>query len=240
MCGSPMGRPLEYRHHRYASSAVTRITARSSRRRLVRSRCRKTSARPLRSVVDPSRRAEAAALWCFSLTLPPGGSVVRSVTSHGIPTGITRESVLRPHPGDMSLRSKVSVVPGIVPGVARTKRPPISAEDRRVVGALLRDLRKGAGYRSVEAAAALTGAPASRQTIYAYERGGLTPSLAQFLDLVEFYVLRAPRADGAKPERDLRAQGIAAVTRVLDLPLYHVAAARELVSRMQPDGRRGR
>ena len=109
-----------------------------------------------------------------------------------------------------------------------------------MVGSLLRDLRKGAGYRSVEAAAAVTGAPASRQTIYAYERGGLTPSLAQFLDLVEFYVLRAPHADGAKPENDLRAQGIAAVTRAVDLPLYHVAAARELVSRMQPDGRRGR
>jgi DNA-binding XRE family transcriptional regulator len=127
-----------------------------------------------------------------------------------------------------------------VPRVARTKRPPISAEDRRVVGALLRDLRKGAGYRSVEAAAALAGAPASRQTIYAYERGGLTPSLAQFLDLVEFYVLRAPHNDGAKAENDLRAQGIAAVTRVLDLPLYHVAAARELVSRMQPGVRRAR
>lgn len=109
-----------------------------------------------------------------------------------------------------------------------------------MVGGLLRDLRRGAGYRSVETAAAVTGAPASRQTIYAYERGGLTPSLAQFLDLVEFYVLRAPREEGAKAENDLRAQGIAAVSRVLDLPLYHVAAARELVSRMQPDGRRAR
>ena len=68
--------------------------------------------------------------------------------------------------------------------VARTKQPPISAEDRRVVGGLLRDLRKAAGYRSVDAAAAVSGAPSSRQTIYAYERGGLTPSLAQFLDLV--------------------------------------------------------
>ena len=79
--------------------------------------------------------------------------------------------------------------------MARTKQPPISAEDRRVVGALLRDLRKAAGYRSVDAAA--TEAPSSRQTIYAYERGGLTPSLVQFLDLVEFYVLRAPHRDGA-------------------------------------------
>jgi DNA-binding XRE family transcriptional regulator len=118
--------------------------------------------------------------------------------------------------------------------VARTKQPPISAEDRRVVGALLRDLRRSAGYRSVEAAATVAGVPSSRQTIYAYERGGLTPSLVQFLDLVEFYVLRAPSRDGAKPEEDLRAQGIAAVARALSLPLYHVAAAQDLMARMQP------
>jgi transcriptional regulator with XRE-family HTH domain len=124
--------------------------------------------------------------------------------------------------------------------VARTKQPPISAEDRRVVGALLRDLRKAAGYRAVEAAAAVTGAPSSRQTIYAYERGGLTPSFVQFLDLVEFYVLRAPHRDGAKPEDDLRAQGVAAVARALALPLYHVAAAQDLIARMQPGARRKR
>jgi len=69
--------------------------------------------------------------------------------------------------------------------VARTKQPPISTEDRSIVGALLRDLRKAAGYRSVDAAAAEDAAPSSRQTIYAYERGGLTPSLTQFLDLAE-------------------------------------------------------
>jgi hypothetical protein len=124
--------------------------------------------------------------------------------------------------------------------VARTKQPPISAEDRRVVGTLLRDLRRAAGYRSVEAAAAIPGAPSSRQTIYAYERGGLTPSLAQFLHLVEFYVLEAPHADGSKPEDDLRAQGVAAVTRALTLPVYHVAAAQDLVARMQPGVRKKR
>jgi DNA-binding XRE family transcriptional regulator len=124
--------------------------------------------------------------------------------------------------------------------VARTKQPPISAEDRRVVGGLLRELRKAAGYRSVEAAAAVDGAPSSRQTIYAYERGGLTPSLAQFLDLVEFYVLRAPHLDGAKAEEDLRAQGVAAVTRALTLALYHVGAAQALIARMQPGVRRRR
>jgi transcriptional regulator with XRE-family HTH domain len=127
-----------------------------------------------------------------------------------------------------------------VRAVARTKQPPISAEDRRVIGGLLRDLRRAAGYRSVESAAAVAGAPSSRQTIYAYERGGLTPSLAQFLDLVGFYVLEAPRRDGGKPEEDLRAQGVAAVTRALALPLYHVAAAQDLIARMQPGARRRR
>ena len=125
--------------------------------------------------------------------------------------------------------------------VARTKQPPKSAEDRRVVGGLLRELRKAAGYRSVDAAAAVASAPSSRQTIYAYERGGLTPSLVQFLDLVEFYVLRAPHLEeAAKPEDDLRAQGVAAVTRVLTLPLYHVAAAQDLVAAMQPGVRKKR
>jgi DNA-binding XRE family transcriptional regulator len=124
--------------------------------------------------------------------------------------------------------------------VARTKRPPISAEDRRVVGGLLRDLRRSAGYRSVEAAAVVPGAPSSRQTIYAYERGGLTPSLAQFLDLVEFYVLKAPHVDGGKPEEDVRAQGVAAVARALTLPAYHVAQAQALIARMQPGSRRKR
>jgi hypothetical protein len=119
--------------------------------------------------------------------------------------------------------------------MARTKKPPISEEDRVVVGALLRDLRRGAGFRSVDAAAAVEGCPASRQTIYTYERGGLTPSLAQFLELVAFYVLDAPHGADAKPDADLRARGVAAVTRALELPAYHVAAARALIARMQPD-----
>ena len=124
--------------------------------------------------------------------------------------------------------------------MARTKQPPISQEDRRTLGGLLRELRRAAGYRSVEAAASITGAPSSRQTIYAYERGGLVPSLAQFLDLVEFYVLKAPHRDGSTPEDDLRAQGVAAVTRALTLPAYHVTAAQDLVARMQPGTRRRR
>ena len=118
--------------------------------------------------------------------------------------------------------------------MARKKTPPISAEDREVVGRLLRDLRRAAGYRSVEGASAVPRCPASRQTIYAYERGGLTPNLQQFLDLAEFFVLRAPHPDGAKPEDDLRAQAVAAVTRALSLRVYHIAEAWELVGRLQP------
>ncbi|MBI3647470.1 MAG: helix-turn-helix domain-containing protein [Actinobacteria bacterium] len=124
--------------------------------------------------------------------------------------------------------------------MARKKTPPISAHDREVVGRLLRDLRRAAGYRSVEAASAVPGCPSSRQTIYAYERGGLTPSLQQFLELVDFFVLQAPSGAGAKPEEDLRAQGVAAVTRAISLPVYHFTDAMDLVARMQPAPTRGR
>ena len=120
--------------------------------------------------------------------------------------------------------------------MARTRKPPIDADDRLVIGGLLRDLRRAAGYRSVELAAGTKGCPASRQTIYQYERGAMTPSLAQFLDLVRFFVLAAPRGDDAKPDADLRAQGVAAVARALELPAYHVVAARELMASMQPNG----
>jgi len=121
--------------------------------------------------------------------------------------------------------------------VARTKGSPISVRDRAIIGGLLRDIRRAAGYRSVESAAATKGCPASRQTIYAYERGGLVPSLPQFLELVEFFVLKAPMPDapGAKAGVDLRAHGVAAVTWALTLPAYHVTHAADLVARMQPD-----
>jgi transcriptional regulator with XRE-family HTH domain len=118
--------------------------------------------------------------------------------------------------------------------MARTKKPPIAPRDREVIGALLRDLRRAAGYRSVDAAAETKGCPASRQTIYQYERGAMSPSLPQFLELVSFFVLEAPRGADAKPDVDLRAHGVAAVTRALDLPAYHVAAARDLIAKMQP------
>ena len=109
------------------------------------------------------------------------------------------------------------------------------------MGAMLRDLRRGSGYRSVEAAADTRGCPASRQTIYQYERGALTPSLAQFLELVEFYVLLARgHAEDAKSDDDLRAAGVAAVARAVELPAYHLATARDLIARMQPAVRGGR
>ena len=75
--------------------------------------------------------------------------------------------------------------------MARTKKPPIAQRVRAVIGALLRDLRRAAGYRSVEGAAETKGCPASRQTIYQYERGAMSPSLPQFLELVSFFVLAA-------------------------------------------------
>jgi DNA-binding XRE family transcriptional regulator len=116
--------------------------------------------------------------------------------------------------------------------VARKKQPPISASDRRIVGGILRELRRAAGYRSVESAATLASCPVSRQTIYAYERGGLTPSLPQLLELVEFYALDAPTRDA---RAELRVLGVAAITRALTLPAYHVAEAWELISRLQPE-----
>jgi hypothetical protein len=118
--------------------------------------------------------------------------------------------------------------------VARKKLPPVAREDARTIGALLRGLRRSAGYRAVQDAASASGFPASRQTIYAYERGGLTPSLQQFLDLVEFYATHPVPTDGAKDEEDLRAQSVAAVARALALPAYHVKRAQELIERLQP------
>jgi transcriptional regulator with XRE-family HTH domain len=121
--------------------------------------------------------------------------------------------------------------------MARKKHPAVSSEDRETVGSMLRDLRKAAGYRSAEAASA-DGCSASLQTLYAYERGALVPSLAQFLELVEFYVLSRSKVPRAKPETDLRAQGVAAVARALALPVYHVPDAWDLMARMHPDHRK--
>jgi hypothetical protein len=124
--------------------------------------------------------------------------------------------------------------------VARKKLPPVAREDAKTVGALLRNLRRAAGYRAVQDAASASGFPAARQTIYAYERGGLTPSLQQFLDLVEFYALHPTKSDGVKPEEDLRAQAVAAVARAITLPAYHVRRAQDLMERLQPSLAPGR
>jgi transcriptional regulator with XRE-family HTH domain len=118
--------------------------------------------------------------------------------------------------------------------MARKKLQPVTREDARAIGALLRSLRRAAGYRAVQDAAGASGFPAARQTIYAYERGGLTPSLQQFLELTEFYAVHPAKGDGAKPDDDLRAQAVAAVARALTLRAYHVRQAHELMDRLQP------
>lgn len=126
--------------------------------------------------------------------------------------------------------------------VARKKLPPIEPEQARTIGALLRGLRRAAGFRAVQDAVADPACPAARQTIYAYERGGLVPSLAQFLELVEFYALEATPGPGAKPPEDLRTQAVAAVVTALTMPCYHMTEAMRLIGRLQvpPPPRRQR
>ncbi|HEX9122964.1 MAG TPA: hypothetical protein VF984_06335 [Actinomycetota bacterium] len=118
--------------------------------------------------------------------------------------------------------------------MARKKQTPVAEEDARTVGALLRGLRRSAGFRAVQDAAEAPGCPAARQTIYAYERGALTPSLKQFLELVEFYALKGHSGRPAKAPDDLRTQAVAAVHRALQLPAYHVVTAMDLIERLQP------
>ncbi|HZD78526.1 MAG TPA: hypothetical protein VE646_00585 [Actinomycetota bacterium] len=118
--------------------------------------------------------------------------------------------------------------------MARKKQTPITEEDARTVGALLRGLRRSAGFRAVQDAAGAQGCPAARQTIYAYERGALTPSLKQFLELVEFYALGDHATEPAKPSEDLRVQAVAAIHRALRLPAYQVVTAIDLIARLQP------
>lgn len=120
--------------------------------------------------------------------------------------------------------------------MARKKLPEVSPDDKVVIGSLLRDLRKAAGYRSADAAAKAN-PEVSLQTLYAYERGGLMPSLAQFLDLVEFYVLAGPGASDGKSPDDLRAHGVAAIAQVLTVPAYNVKRAYELMALIQPERR---
>jgi hypothetical protein len=119
----------------------------------------------------------------------------------------------------------------------RKKLAPVDPEVARMIGGLLRGLRKAAGYRAVKDAAGSPACPAARQTIYAYERGGLVPSLRQFLDLVEFYALKSGQAPD--PER-LGYIGVAAVHAALASPAYHVREALDLAERLQPSPTPGR
>jgi uncharacterized protein Usg len=112
--------------------------------------------------------------------------------------------------------------------VPRKKQPPVDASAARAVGALLRSLRRSAGFKAVHLAAARPDCPAALQTIYAYERGGLVPSLPQFLELVEFYALKAP---GRSPE--IRYEATAAIVTALSLPIYHVTQANDLMARLR-------
>jgi hypothetical protein len=117
----------------------------------------------------------------------------------------------------------------------RKKQEPVDAEIARSIGGLLRGLRRTAGYRAVKDAAAMPGCPAAQQTIYAYERGGLVPSLKQFMELVEFYALKT---EGAPPE--VRYQGVAAMVNALATPAYHIPEAFDLINRLQPAPAAGR
>lgn len=117
----------------------------------------------------------------------------------------------------------------------RKKQDPIDTETAKRIGGLLRGLRRSAGYRAVKDAAAQSGCPAAQQTIYAYERGGLVPSLKQFMELVEFYALRTPDASA-----EVRYQGVAAMVSALSTPAYHLTEAVDLISRLQPPPVAGR
>ncbi|HEV8572102.1 MAG TPA: hypothetical protein VGR49_03490 [Actinomycetota bacterium] len=121
----------------------------------------------------------------------------------------------------------------------RKKHPPVDREAARTIGGLLRGLRKASGYRAVKDAAVAPGCPAAQQTIYAYERGGLVPSLQQFLQLVEFYSLKSTKAPDLDQDR-VRYMGVAAVHAALASPAYHVREALSLVERLQPAPAPGR
>ncbi len=112
--------------------------------------------------------------------------------------------------------------------MARKTKPPVDRASARTIGELLRGLRRAAGLRAVQAAADLPGCPAARQTIYAYERGGLVPSLRQFLDLVEFYAIQVPGAPA-----EIRPLAVAAVVQAISLPAYHLTEAMRLIARLQ-------
>jgi hypothetical protein len=117
----------------------------------------------------------------------------------------------------------------------RKKQEPIEPDAARKIGGLLRGLRRSAGYRAVRDAAGVSGCPAAQQTIYAYERGGLVPSLKQFMELVEFYALHNSNGD-----QEIRYQAVAAMIAALSSPAYHLPEATALIERLQPAPAAGR
>ena len=117
----------------------------------------------------------------------------------------------------------------------RKKQEPIDTETAKRIGGLLRGLRRTAGYRAVKDAAQRPGCPAAQQTIYAYERGGLVPSLKQFMELVEFYALKTTGAP-----MEVRYQAVAAMVSALATPAYHITEAMNLIDRLQPPPVAGR
>jgi hypothetical protein len=119
--------------------------------------------------------------------------------------------------------------------VPRKKQQPVGVDTAKAIGGLLRGLRRSAGYTAVRDAARQPGCPAAQQTIYAYERGGLVPSLKQLIDLVEFYAIRSP---GAGPE--VRYQAVAALLAALSSPAYHIPEVFDLIQRLQPPPAAGR
>jgi hypothetical protein len=118
--------------------------------------------------------------------------------------------------------------------MGRKKRGPIDGEVARQMGGLLRDLRKSAQFRSVKDAATTKGCPAAQQTIYAYERGGLIPSLRQLLDLIRFY------ATAGEGGRATQYQAVAAIQAAMASPAYGFAEAQQLMIDLQPAPSRGR
>lgn len=112
----------------------------------------------------------------------------------------------------------------------RKKLPPIDSTTSRLIGGLLRGLRRTAGYRAVADAAAADACPAAQQTIYAYERGGLVPSLRQFMELVEFYALKTPETP-----QHIRTQAVSAMVQALTSSAYGIPAAYDLIGRLHPE-----
>src|SRR5213593_2591011 len=125
------------------------------------------------------------------------------------------------------------------PRLPRKKQEPIDIETAKRIGGLLRGLRRTAGYRAVKDAAQRPGCPAAQQTIYAYERGGLVPSLNQFMELVEFYALQT-KAGAEGGSEAVRYQGVAAMVAALSSPAYHLPEAADLINRLQPAPAAGR